>query len=255
MGLFDVENARLVRAHKLHVDSQSAVPPHTHEEWEFIYIARGSGSIYAPSQTLSPRTHHVFVYPPGLPLAAVSNPEDPAEVIFMLVQTQGPPLPSVRLLTDTTGEFGWLCQRIESEFASRGITDLAQAYTKAFLYLVERALNSDVSIEYDAVERAVQYIRANYESSIGLDELAAIACVSKCHLVHRFKAKLGISPLRYIREVRVDSAKRLLATTDIPVREIAERVGFRNPLYFSRIFKHVTGLSPTAFRLSVNCAK
>lgn len=255
IGLFDVDNARLVRARKELVDGEFTVPPHSHAEWEFTYFVRGSGSVYAPSQTLSLRDYHLFVNPPGLLHAGVANPKAPAEFIYARIQAQGPPLTGIHLLTDATGELGWLFQRILFEYTTEGVTDVAQAYTKTFLCLVNRALSSGATIEYDAVGKAVQYIHANHDRPIGLEELAAVACVTKSHLDHRFRAKLKTSPLRYIREVRLDSAKRLLATTNVPVQEIAAQVGFTDPYYFSRVFKRAMGSSPTAFRRAANCAE
>jgi AraC family transcriptional regulator, arabinose operon regulatory protein len=66
---------------------------------------------------------------------------------------------------------------------------------------------------------------------------------------------MGTSPMQYLRTVRVEAAKRLLVTIETPVGEVAAQVGFEDPLYFSRVFRKVTGKSPTAYREATNCTE
>ncbi|WMT43439.1 helix-turn-helix transcriptional regulator [Paenibacillus sp. D2_2] len=63
-----------------------------------------------------------------------------------------------------------------------------------------------------------------------------------------FQKDLGDSPVNYLINRRIEGAKRLLADSDIPVHEIAARVGYSNDKYFSMLFKKVTGQTPSAFR-------
>jgi AraC-like DNA-binding protein len=82
---------------------------------------------------------------------------------------------------------------------------------------------------------------------------SAAACadrigVSGGYLAEAVKAATGRTPGRLIREARTHEAKRLLARTDLTVRQVAERVGFTDPAYFCRFFRRETGVSPGAFR-------
>ena len=61
---------------------------------------------------------------------------------------------------------------------------------------------------------------------------------------------MGVPPLKYLTSIRIARAKELLTGTDIPISEIGELVGYDNPLYFSKIFKKNTGLSPREYRRS-----
>jgi AraC family transcriptional activator of pobA len=72
--------------------------------------------------------------------------------------------------------------------------------------------------------------------------------VSPGHLSETIRAATGRTPSHHIREARVREAKRLLASTDLTVRQIADRAGFADPAYFCRFFRRETGLSPGAFR-------
>lgn len=231
------------------------MPAHTHAHWEFVYFVRGSGRIDVPSATFSPHPYHLVIYPPGLPHAEWADPIDPEETIFMSIDVPGDsPAGAHLLLPDAGGELGWLCDRILSEHRMFGKTPLAEAYTAAFLHLIERLWGKGVPVRHDSIDTVLQHMHTNFASDITLEALAGIAFVSKTHLAHLFRARLGTSPLRYLQQIRLETAKRMLGTSTMPVHEVAARVGFGDALYFSRAFKAANGLSPRAYRQQANCA-
>lgn len=73
-----------------------------------------------------------------------------------------------------------------------------------------------------------------------------------CHLSadyfsHRFKAFTGLSPIQFLNSLRIERAKELLLAEHLSVSEVAEVVGYKDPLYFSKAFKKATGMSPKQF--------
>lgn len=78
--------------------------------------------------------------------------------------------------------------------------------------------------------------------------MAAACSLSRSHFTRKFQRATGISPWRYIMTRRIIRAKDLLSNTDLSIKEIAVRVGFEDPNYFSRLFHKETGSSPTEFR-------
>lgn len=248
--IFDIDAARLLGVGQIHAGAEWHMDAHSHAYWEFIYYLQGGGWVEFPGVTIHPRPHYLAIYPPGLPHAETADPADPEETIYFSVDVPGiPPRGAHLLVPDAGGEMRWLCAHILAEAQAHGLTPLAHAYTQAFLYLVERAWESGIAVPHDAVDFAAQYLYANYAREINLTELAALVHLSQTHLVHLFTARLGISPMRYLRHVRVENARRLLATTTLSVNEIAARVGFNDPLYFRRTLKRALGCTPTAFRL------
>ena len=100
----------------------------------------------------------------------------------------------------------------------------------------------------ETVQRALEYISVNYEKNFSNSELAKIGNLSVSRFEHLFKEETGISLGAYRQRLRIENAKNLLTSTDLTVSEISELVGFGDSLYFSRIFKSKTGLSPTEYR-------
>ena len=63
-----------------------------------------------------------------------------------------------------------------------------------------------------------------------------------------FHEQTGTSPMRYLTDLRMSRARKLLADSSLTVREIAVRVGYPDPFHFSRSFKNAVGVSPAQFR-------
>lgn len=97
----------------------------------------------------------------------------------------------------------------------------------------------------------LEYMIDNLEQDIELSRLAEIAGMSPFHFNRRFKEKYGYPPIRFIRKLRMEKAKKLLSRvpSELKIYEIAEMCGFNDPLYFSRAFRQWTDMSPEAFRI------
>ena len=101
----------------------------------------------------------------------------------------------------------------------------------------------------DAVERARRHAHSHLaDPALDLGELAHAAHVSPPHLVRRFRAELGITPMAYVWRRRVAHGVDLLVHTGLPVGDIAGRSGFKSVYHFSRRVKEQTGRAPTALR-------
>lgn len=104
---------------------------------------------------------------------------------------------------------------------------------------------SDIQNE---IERATHYFNENYNKPINIDEYAESRHISTCWFIRSFKQILKVTPMQYILSLRMANAQSLLETTEDSISEIAEAVGYDNPLYFSRIFRKNVGVSPSEYR-------
>lgn len=97
------------------------------------------------------------------------------------------------------------------------------------------------------LSHVLDYIEAHFIEDISLDDLAALAAMSRFHFARRFKQVTGVSPHRYITMRRIEEAKRLLKT-DLPIATLALALGFADQSHFSTRFKAFVGMTPSAFR-------
>ena len=100
----------------------------------------------------------------------------------------------------------------------------------------------------DVVHRVQDVIDANLSSALLIADLAYDAGLSSRTLTRRFQSTLRCAPQSYIQLRRIDTARRLLETTDNAIDTIRRQVGYRDPASFRRVFRHHTGLAPSEYR-------
>jgi AraC-like DNA-binding protein len=96
--------------------------------------------------------------------------------------------------------------------------------------------------------RARDAIDRGYRQPLAVDELAAIACLSRAAFIRTFRDTFGETPHRYLQRRRIERAMYLLRTTDRSVTDICMEVGFSSLGTFSRTFTEIVGESPSVFR-------
>ncbi|MBO9607185.1 MAG: helix-turn-helix domain-containing protein [Paenibacillaceae bacterium] len=99
----------------------------------------------------------------------------------------------------------------------------------------------------DAIASTIAYMRLHYEEPIGRSTLARIAGMSPWHYSRRFKEATGRTPSGMLESIRLDKAREHLLAGCSTVREVAQRVGYRDESRFRRKFKEAAGISPTMF--------
>ncbi len=100
----------------------------------------------------------------------------------------------------------------------------------------------------DVVNQVKQYIVENLGGDTSLYHLADQVHFSQEYLLRIFKKKEGVTILQYINDLKLSAARQLLAEGELPVKEIAERLGFASQGYFGRFFRNKTGMTPNAYR-------
>ncbi|PYI55578.1 AraC family transcriptional regulator [Paenibacillus flagellatus] len=106
-------------------------------------------------------------------------------------------------------------------------------------------LRPDVGLH---VRKAVSFMNARYADPIGLADIAAHVGLDAKYVCRLFRQRLSMSPYRYLTDVRMRKACRLLRSHLLGIAEIARSVGYADPLLFSRMFKRTIGVSPSAYR-------
>ncbi|MGA3000576.1 MAG: AraC family transcriptional regulator [Acetobacteraceae bacterium] len=98
------------------------------------------------------------------------------------------------------------------------------------------------------LNKAIEYMEAHLEQSIGLTAIAAATGLSPSHFARQFRTTMGMAPHQYLMRLRIERALCLLDETDTPVVEIAFTCGFANQEHLTRLFKRSRGVTPAAYR-------
>ena len=136
----------------------------------------------------------------------------------------------------------------EAAYAQQTLAGIAN-HLIGLMYSLERnnLLNKDQN-RVDMINRARLRIREALESNLTIQQVAQELGISYSNFRKLFKEYTGVAPSMYQQELRLQRAKEMLSTTNMSIKEIAYRLNFESPDYFSSKFKIKTGIKPSDFR-------
>lgn len=137
--------------------------------------------------------------------------------------------------TDNMGEFTNL------EDLSAWVSNMLQRFI-SFTFEFDKVKHAD------AVYKVIEFIKANFQRRMSLGEIAASTYLSKTYLSSLFKKETGYSISEYINIVRIERSKSLLLEENISIIDIANLCGFEDQSYFTKVFKHIVGITPKKYR-------
>jgi len=101
---------------------------------------------------------------------------------------------------------------------------------------------------FQRVQLAKDYILSRFETINSLREIGRVCSLAPSHLLKHYKTFYGTTPHQHIIRLKIDYAKSLLKTTNAPISDIMQKVGFKNLSSFTRLFRVSTGVTPSAYR-------
>ena len=108
-------------------------------------------------------------------------------------------------------------------------------------------------MNFSSVRRVREFIEANLDSPLKVKTLSAIAGHSASTLARVFRRSVGCGPHTYVMRRRLERARELLATSDVPLLEIAAMTGYADQAHFTRRFRKSTGITPRRYRSLARC--
>lgn len=102
--------------------------------------------------------------------------------------------------------------------------------------------------ERSAMAEIARYLEANYDRELTLQDIAGHFYLSREYISRRFKQEFGENLSDFLARIRIEKAKLLLGNSGLKIAEVAERVGFADEKYFSKVFKKIAGVSPNQYR-------
>jgi len=125
---------------------------------------------------------------------------------------------------------------------------LLEIFGKHLSLVANQIALREAEAESPLVRRARAYIAGHHEDPVNLEEVAKAMHVSTFYFCKMFKKATGLTFTDYLGRVRIEKAKALLLNPHLRVSEIAYMVGFQSLTHFNRVFRNLTGESPTHFR-------
>lgn len=112
----------------------------------------------------------------------------------------------------------------------------------------EEAWHAETSAR-ERIDKSVEFMKGHLRESLTVASLAALVNLSRSHYTALFRRITGYAPLNYLNHLRMQRAVELLNSTDWPIKQISEHLGFSDQFYFSRAFRKMHSHSPSEHRL------
>lgn len=237
--------------------------PEGRNDYQLLYIAEGKGHFYfnQGEETIVSKGNMVL-FRPGEPQVYCYYGEDKTEVYWVhftgaqveqYLSRYGLPKEGNAFFTGVLPDYPWIYSRIIRELQLQRVNyeEMLEILLKHIFVTVNRYIREGSKNENDVInnmERAARYFNQNYNKDISIESYAEKNLMSVNWFIHSFKNIMKVTPKQYILSLRISAAKGYLESTDKNITEIAEAVGYDNPLYFSRVFRKHTGVSPSEYR-------
>lgn len=239
----------------------STIRPLGRPDYQILYISSGKATFYINGEPREVPAGHMVIYPPRSLQQYAYYLEDKPEVYWLhftgedaqtLIKDAGFSGDHI-LYTGISAKYQdlFLSMIKELQLPRPCSEELSSLYLRQ-LFLTLKRLKEEGGYKKteikEEMEQAIHYFHENFTRDIQVEEYAKRLHMSTCWFIRSFKQYAGMPPGKYITSIRVNKAKELLESTDYTVGEIGTIIGYENPLYFSRIFKKQTGLSPAEYR-------
>lgn len=233
-------------------------------DFQLLYIAKGSVCFQLGERLHRVGEGHIVLYYPGDSQRYRYELVDQPDVYWVhftghaarSTLSQMGFLESGVYHTGPQSEFALLIQKMieELQIKKSRYTAIANLYIKQLIELLARCALEQAGARWDGsgfVEKAIVDFHQSYHQPIKINEYAKRLSISTCWFIRCFKRYTGKTPQQYIGEIRVNKAKELLYSSALTCGEIAQSIGYSDPLYFGRVFKQAVGVSPLAYRKGI----
>ena len=236
-------------------------------DFQLLYIAAGKAHFHFDGKEEIVTAGHMVLYRPKEPQKYEYYGEDQTEVYWVhftggnvknILRSYGLTDDKRVFYCGSSLEYKNLFRSMinELQMCKENYAEMLEMYLRQIFIMLQRyfvnALKTDNTHVIEEIDKATIYFNEHYSEDISIDEYAQTHHFSVSWFIRNFKHCTGSTPMQYILSKRIYNAEILLHDSSYNITEISEIVGYDNPLYFSRIFKKVKGLSPSEYRKSIS---
>ena len=237
-------------------------------DFQLLYIAAGKAHFHFDNNDEETIVHagHMVLYRPKEPQKYEYYAKDQTEVYWVhftgnnvtnLLRSYG--LTNKKVFHCGSGaEYQNLFRSMikELQMCQDDYEEMLEIYLRQIFIKLQRhfksSLNFDNSHAFEEIDNAISYFCEHYNEPINIDDYAKENHFSTSWFIRNFKLYTGITPKQYILKKRIYNAEALLQNTQYNINEIAQIIGYDNPLYFSRVFQKTKGISPSEYRKNIS---
>ena len=238
--------------------------PEGRNDYQLLYIAAGKGEFYfkGSKEPTIVTKGNMILFRPGEPQVYYYYAVDKTEVYWVhftgwkveeYLERYELPHDENVFYTGVSPDYPWIYNQMIRELQLQRVNheDMISLYMHHIFITINRYIKEGRETKNDTIndiERAAHYFKDNYNKQISIEQYAEEHLMSVNWFIHSFKSVMKMSPMQYIISLRIAMAKGYLENSTKNIAEISNEVGYENALYFSRLFRKYTGMTPTEYR-------
>jgi len=170
--------------------------------------------------------------------------------IDLMMQKMGDPVAAISFQQNRMQIFEEIYTNLEKGYSIDNISyaNLCLQYFLTSCCFDDRYNRKATIDKKDTVDLCIGFMHEHIDKLLSLGEIAGAVNLSQSHVTTLFKKKTGFSLIEYFNQLKTQKACQYLLFTDLRVNEIASKLGFDDPYYFTRMFTKVIGVSPVKYR-------
>ncbi len=218
-----------------------------HDHTEILVVSRGRHACVLEGVDFWSAAGDVIVFRPKQLHEEAVDPRNPAQWYFIGLNWPSMPVEIPSRLRDVHGRLRQLTAWLHDERHNQ-THESSHARSTFFNAFIAELTRLSLHHEHPLLEDIRRYVRHNIDRLLTLDDLASHAEMSKYHFLRLYKKLAGRTPMDDVRELRVEFARDLILTTDLPLKAIADRAGLGDQSHLSRLFRRQLGITPSSLR-------
>ncbi|PXA04289.1 hypothetical protein DDZ13_07075 [Coraliomargarita sinensis] len=243
------------------VEKHSVTRPDGVKQWILIFVNEGKGWYASEGRTHELGANEVLLLPPRRSHCYGADAKAPWSIFWFHFEGRGPeelldwiiakpePQTIVCRSPDTLRrQFHSILSAVERGYHEHTLLELSRVLINVLTLLHRNPISEPNDMRLERIEATMDQMRRDIGRPRTLRDYASTSGLSVSQFSHLFKQHTGISPMNYQTEIRMQRACEFLDTTSSSIKDVAWRLGYDDPLYFSRTFKKCTGLSPSQYR-------
>lgn len=243
------------------VEQHSVMRPDGAKQWILIFVHEGRGWYQSDGPREALKSNQVLLIPPGRSHAYGADSTAPWSIFWFHFEGAGVgqllqwliDSPEIQILPCRSPEslrrqFHAVLSAVERGYHEHTLLELSRVLIHVLTLLHRNPRHEPEKRQVERIESVMDQMRQEIDQPQPLRHYATKAGLCVSQFSYLFKQHTGISPMNYQTEVRMQRACEYLDTSEASIKEIANLLGYEDPLYFSRAFKKCTGLSPTQYR-------
>ena len=232
-------------------------------QYILIYCTEGQGWFSVEGKRTSVCANQFFVIPEGVSHSYGSSDKDPWSIYWVHftgmqashflenTRTNSITPSKVSRIDDRIELFEEIMQNLEMGYSLENVhySNICLLHFLASFKYISQFRQIRKIREKDLIEDTIYYMKEFMNEKLSLKTIASEVGLSPSQYSLVFRRKTGRSPMDYLLHLRIQKACQFLDSTDLRIKEIAFKVGYDDPYYFSRVFKKVMGSSPGIYRI------